>query len=109
MVEYYPTRTICGKQRKATVTVQRAAACCLAPGREKSALGTSHPSLDRITVAPRLGNFFAPFFRRRDGKSPLATGADDGGASPAHVLAPPHPPMMRAHPPALPLSIRAVP
>ena len=39
----------------------------------------------------------------------LATGADDGGASPAHVLAPPRPPMMRAHPSALPLGIRAVP
>jgi hypothetical protein len=56
-----------------------------------------------------LGTFLRPFSDAGDGKSPLATGADDGGASPAHVLAPPHPPMMRAHPPALPLSIRAVP
>eukprot|EP01046_Picozoa_sp_COSAG06_P001210 COSAG06_NODE_37_length_30537_cov_73.315658_12_plen_72_part_00 len=35
--------------------------------------------------------------------------ADYGGASPARMLAPPHPPMMRAHPPALPLTIRVVP
>ena len=65
------------------------------------------PALGHCTVAPRLGNFFAPFFRRR--RRQIDAGADDGGASPAHVLAPPHPPMMRAHPPALPLSIRAVP
>ena len=36
-----------------------------------------------------------------DGKSPLTTGADYGGASPVHVLAPPRPPMMRAHQPAV--------
>ena len=59
-----------------------------------------------VTAGVRQINWALP---AGDGKSPLATGADDGGASPAHVLAPPRPPMMRAHPPALPLSIRAVP
>ena len=56
-----------------------------------------------------LATFVRPFSDAADGRSPLATGADDGGASPAHVLAPPRPPMMRAHPSALPLGIRAVP
>ncbi len=55
-----------------------------------------------------LGTFLRAF-SDADGKSPLAAGADYGGASPAHVLAPPRPPMMRAHQPALPLAIRAVP
>ena len=59
------------------------------------------------TIAPRLGNSFWPFFRRR--RRQIAAGADYGGAPPAHVLAPPRPPMMRAHPPALPLAIRAAP
>jgi hypothetical protein len=66
-----------------------------------------HCQCDSRTVAPRLGSFFAPFFRRW--RRQIAAGADDGGASPTHVLAPPPPPMIRAHPPALPLSIRAVP
>ena len=56
-----------------------------------------------------LGTFVRPFSDAADGKSPLTAGADNGGASPAHVLAPPRPPMMRAHQPALPLAIRAVP
>ena len=60
-----------------------------------------------ITIAPQLGNSFRPFFRRR--RRQIAAGADYGGAPPAHVLAPPRPPMMRAHQPALPLAIRAVP
>ena len=58
-------------------------------------------------VAPQLGNSFWPFFRRR--RRQIAAGADYGGAPPTHVLAPPRPPMMRAHQPALPLAIRAVP
>ena len=56
-----------------------------------------------------LGTFVRPFSDAADGKSPLTAGADNGGVSPAHVLAPPRPPMMRAHQPALPLAIRAVP
>ena len=87
-----------------------------APTRAKAAAGRRH-RLDFLsqstraraiaTIAPRLGNFFWCFFRRR--RRQIAAGADYGGAPPAHVLAPPRPPMMRAHQPALPLAIRAVP
>jgi hypothetical protein len=103
---------------------QRQAAAAAAGGLSSSGSGqlpTGHlasaaPSQSLIkgqiaaTLLPLgLGTFSCAFSDAADGKSPLAAGADDGGASPAHVLAPPHPPMMRAHPSALPLSIRAVP
>ena len=48
---------------------------------------------DGAHCCPSLGTFLRAFSDAGDGKSPLATGADDGGASPAHVLAPPHPPI----------------
>ena len=73
------------------------------------AAAAPRPAAGRLarTVAPRLGSFFACFFASP--RRQIAAGADYGGASPAHVLAPPRPPMMRAHPPALLLGIRAVP
>eukprot|EP01046_Picozoa_sp_COSAG06_P026978 COSAG06_NODE_2354_length_7021_cov_10.485264_4_plen_82_part_00 len=63
----------------------------------------------RALLPLSLRTFVRPFPDAADGKSPLTNGADYGGASPAHVLAPLRPPMMRAHPPALPLAIRAIP
>ena len=48
-----------------------------------------------------------------DSLSPLAArsdfGADDGGAAPMRMLAPPRTPMTRAYPPDFPLRLRAVP
>ena len=48
-----------------------------------------------------------------DSLSPLAArsdfGADDGGAAPMRMLAPPRTPMIRAYPPDFPLRLRAVP
>ena len=48
-----------------------------------------------------------------DSLSPLTArsdfGADDGGAAPMRMLAPPRTPMIRAYPPDFPLRLRAVP
>jgi len=48
-----------------------------------------------------------------DSLSPLTArsdfGADDGGAAPMRMLAPPRTPMIRAYPPDFPLRLRDVP